>query len=194
MKKLALIAIGIIFLFLLGCSSATYTPPDHTNEASEYQIIVNHPYDTVWKKLIQYAAKTFFVIDNYEKESGLIIFTFSSVNPEQFVTGGHWTYQGPEGNFSGDYVKFLRSFHNAILKGRINIAVTDLGKNRTKIEVHVRYILAVPMSQNIRETIWAFDTGHCSTKTIGNRVSGTPATRTICPTYAIEKSILAALK
>lgn len=184
----------ILILLLSACASATYVPPSHVNRTNDYQVIVYQPYDVVWKKLIQFSAKTFFSIDNYEKESGLITLSFGSSSPEEFVSGGEWKYQGMNGEFSGDYVEFLHKFYRAKLQGKMNIVVSSIDDNKTKVAVHARYVLTVPPTQNSNGDTWAFDTGNCATVRVTNPAPGTPSNRTVCPTYVAEKSIISAIK
>jgi len=199
MKRRKILLVLTMAMFTLsGCVSVPkpiYTPPEQTNNTDKYQIILDQPFDEVWKKLIQYSAKTFFSIDNYEKQSGLITLSFGSADPVQFITGGrlYWElpptvkFPTPGGYFhifDGDIVEYLRIYYDGTLDGKMNIAVTSLDKNKTKVAVHARYIFITA------NNTWVFDSGSCCTVIASGKTKGV----TICPTYLAEKSILSALK
>ena len=192
----------IIFLTfaLSSCMTASYTKPTHNNSNEKYSITVQKDFDTVWKQLIQYSASTFFAIDNYEKESGLITLSFGALKPSDFITGGHWKASSPKIKFDGDYVDYISLYANGTLTGKMNIVVTEVSKNKSTIKVNARYIFTLPaqMSQYtvVPGTTWIFDTGNCNTSVVSNSgtASGTSKARTICPTYKAENAVINALK
>jgi hypothetical protein len=190
-RNILLVCLGI---FLVGCATGTYAPPMHSADKTKYSIELDKPFDTVWQDLIQYAAGTFFAIDNYEKDSGLITLSFGSNDPAQFITGGQWTAKNLSQSYSGDYVDFLHRYHGATLEGKMNIVVMAIDENRTRVQVNARYIFSAPPVQNVPGTVWSFDTGSCGTSQVFNPVQGTGNTRTICPTYKAEEAVLSALK
>ena len=51
----------LIVVFVSGCAvTGTYTAPRHYSDPGLYTIILEKPYDQVWKDLIQHLAGTFF--------------------------------------------------------------------------------------------------------------------------------------
>ena len=66
---------------------ATYTAPtpkDYSNT-----ITVNRDFSQTWENLIGYASQTFFAIENFEKDSGLLTLSFGSGNVSRFVDCGY---------------------------------------------------------------------------------------------------------
>ena len=145
--------------------------------------------------MIQYSASTFFSIDNFEKESGLLTLTFGSSNPSQFITGGHWEATAINEHFSGDYVDFIDKYYKAELLGKINIVVTSIDETKTKVTVNVKYVFiaTVYIGNKPDSDTYSFTSGNCATIAVKKPISGTPPTRTICPTYKAENAILKAI-
>lgn len=183
-------------IFLISCGTATYIPPKFDNKIENFSRIVNMSFDKTWEALINYSASTFYGIENFEKDSGLLTLSFGSSNPSEYITGGLWEFIWMNNKFSGDYVDYIDQYHRAELTGKMNIVVSEVDKSHTKIMVSARYVFAATiMSGNQRgTTTWAFDSGKCGTITLANPTKGTGNTRTICPTYKAEKEILDAIE
>lgn len=152
----------------MGWSTADYNQPPARHVGSE--IVVKKPFSQVWDKLVKGLAKSFYVINNIEKESRIINISFSSNSPENYINCGRTirTYeQGMErkryeynvaasSNFkvargkAGQFGQFLvTKYVNRItsLEGRVNIYVAPgQEKVRTQISVNTRYILTVDVS------------------------------------------------
>ena len=148
-------------------STFNYTKPSdkrHTNE-----IIVNKPFETVWSGLIKQLSKSFFVVNNVEKESRIINVSFSSDTPENFIDCGItdrtfergeekqvYRYSAaadsafklgrkPQNNANNiaivDYIQ-----RQTDLAGRINIYVAPTSDNDTEVSVNTKYILTIKVS------------------------------------------------
>jgi hypothetical protein len=193
MKITKLLGICFSVLLIVGCISATYMKPNHVDKKENYVTIVQKDYDQVWKQLIEYSATTFFSIDNYEKDSGLITLSFGSSKPSEFITGGQWETTGSV-NFNGDYVDYLTIYRNGRLNGKMNIVISKISENETRVTVNARYIFSTPSSQQVRSLVWSFDTGNCGKVRVANPAMGTEPFRTMCPTYKAEKAIINAVK
>lgn len=154
-----------------GVSKIDYKAPPTTKVNNE--IIVNKPYSQVWDKLVKELSKSFYVINNIDKESRVINLSFSANKPSQYADCGstHRTYvQGdkievydfetadssefkvatpkqPNKNYSY-YVKINR---NAMLEGRanINIAPAEKDSNSTVITVNTRYIWTLKVNGQV---------------------------------------------
>jgi hypothetical protein len=145
-------------------------------------------FDETWQWLIEYAAASFFAIENYEKESGLMILSFGSIQPSQFVDGGFWKSSGLGTKFEGNYVDYLAQHRGGSLNGKMNIVVIELAEDKTRVSVNARYTFTCPPDT------WVFASGGNATVKIESKVSGTSDTRTLVPTHIAEKSILDALE
>jgi|JYMV01.1.fsa_nt_gi hypothetical protein len=180
------ISIIFILIFISGCGTANYVKPTHADKKEKYNLTINKDFDQVWKQLIRYSASTFFAIDNYEKDSGLITLSFGASKPSDFITGGHWEMKFR--NFYGEYVDYMTKFGDHKFSGYMNIVVSKISDTSTSVMVNARYIFSGAGNK------WSFDTGNCDTITVYNSVSGIPPNRTICPTYKAENSIINALR
>jgi hypothetical protein len=195
--------ISILALVLVSCVSvkATYKPPVMDNSGNKYSKIINKTFDEVWDALIDYSASTFFGIENFEKESGLLTLSFGASNPQEYITGGYWktdiTYGVKELHFEGDYVEYLTRYHNGSLTGKMNIVVKNIDNSNTQVIVNARYVFSSNVTDaegRNHRNIWSFNTGSCQEVVITHATKGTPPTRTICPTYEAENAIINALE
>ena len=187
MKKGYLTVVVLLSIILVGCTvgTATYVQPIVTSSTEQYSMVISDEFDNVWMKLIEYAGSTFFTIDNYEKDSGLVTLSFGAANPSEFITGGHW--KTSISNFDGDYVDYLTLYYNGKLTGRMNIVVLKISEEETRVNVNARYIFS---SQH---DTWAFNTGSYDTIMVTNPAAGTEPQRTLCPTHKAEEAVLNAL-
>ncbi|PJA96227.1 MAG: hypothetical protein CO129_07620 [Ignavibacteriales bacterium CG_4_9_14_3_um_filter_34_10] len=205
MKKQFYIYISFIVLSLLlsSCisSKSIYKPPSQENLQNKYIKEFNRPYNEIWDALINYSASTFFGIDNFEKESGLLTLSFGASNPQDYITGGYWktdiVYGVNELHFEGDYVEYLSLYQNGSLVGKMNIVVKKIDDNNTRVVVNARYVFstnATDANGRSYNNTWNFNTGGCSEIMVSNASKGTQPTRTLCPTYKAENAILSALE
>jgi len=193
----------LILFYLMGCSfSAIYKPPEQSDSMLNYSKIINKNFDETWASLIDYSASTFFGIENFEKESGLITLNFGASNPEEYITGGYWKYDYQWGanqlHFEGDYVEYSSIYLNGVLIGKMNIVVKEVDSSHTKVTVNAKYIFSADVLNENRvrtaTNTWSFESGNCDELAIINPSKGTPPTRIICPTYKAEEAILDALE
>ena len=150
-----------VFLSLTGCATSTlnyYEPPvgDIQNTVQ-----INEDFEIVWDRLVKNLASDFFVINNIEKNSKIINVSFSSNNPENFVTCGNTfrTFKNARGEANYNYDPAQSTnytmtdnngmvFHcrrNAKLNGRVNIYVSPNDKG-TLVNVNSKYILDVSLN------------------------------------------------
>lgn len=205
MKKLMyLLTIFVLTTILFqGCVSvsAAYTPPIEENTLNKYSKIIDKNFDEVWESLINYSASTFFGIENFEKESGLLTLSFGASNPEEFITGGYWEtdvgYGRNQFHFEGDYVEYLSVYQNGTLNGKMNIFVKKINESSSQVVINARYVFSsggVDANGRTYKNIWSFNTGSCQEIRVLNSVQGLPPTRKLCPTYKVENAILRALE
>lgn len=162
----------IIFLLFFAALSGCVTQGKNTTQYNKNERVniinektVNAPYSKVWDILVRDLAKSFYVINNIDKESRIVNVSFNSTEPADFVDCGRTIRTYSEGKNVERYeydvagkstFKFstLRqehpSFYNyAVLKresdleGRANIYVAPLDSdpNKTTVSVNTRYIL-----------------------------------------------------
>jgi hypothetical protein len=131
------------------------------------EIIVSKPYTQVWDIMVKEIAKSYFVINNIDKESRIINLSFSTNSPSDYVDCGktHRTYivgdktevydydtagsaifkvaaQRQEHPSFRNYAVFRRE---AFLEGRSNIYIAPSEKDNssTIVTVNSRFILTI---------------------------------------------------
>lgn len=161
-------AILVALWVLVGCatqgtSTVNYTPPNVSSVANER--MVERPHGQVWDELVGQLSKSFFVINNIEKESRIINISFNSNTPAEFVDCGRTrrTYTQGEKVEVFDYAVADKSFfkhasarqeHPAFanysfvrreptLEGRTNIYVAPRTGGGTVVSVNTRYVLSI---------------------------------------------------
>jgi uncharacterized protein YceK len=156
------ILISLVMLVMAGCASEyNYTPPTKT-AALNNSIVVDKSKDEVWKEIVPALGKTFFVINNLDKESGLINISYSG-DPEKYVDcgrihslvsnlAGERTYNFPASKAHQQYELLNNTvLWNIVRKmdldGRMNIIVEELGPKQTKITANARYVLTRSVTQ-----------------------------------------------
>lgn len=150
-----------------GVSTLKYTDNLPSQVQVKNESIVSKSYSQVWDALVKELSKSFYVINNIDKESRIINLSFSSSSPVDYVDCGksHRTYkegektetyeyevaassqykvateQQPDPNFSYYYI--IR--REVSLEGRSNIYIApdDKNTNNTNVTVNTRYILTI---------------------------------------------------
>ena len=131
------------------------------------EITVSKPYSEVWDGLVKELSKSFYVINNIDKESRIINLSFSSSSPSDFVDCGksYRTYKQGDKletynyNVAGSakfkvatekqehpsFVNYVLINRKPNLEGRSNIYIApeEHDKTRTSITVNTRYIVSV---------------------------------------------------
>lgn len=201
-------------VLLSGCVSGAITRTQATRpERGTNSVIVQGTRDEVWARAIPVLGKTFFIINNIDKQSGLINVSYSG-DPERYVDGGMITsyVTGPRGEFRSTFPASRGSWvYNAITKlsngmdvystvyrtltldGRANIILEEAPSKQTKITVNIRYIMTKSgVIRTMTEPPSNF-TGTASMSTGGELVF--PGERdTYYPTGVLEQEILQAFK
>lgn len=165
-----------ICLLISGCATQgvnTYEHKDPQPIKVKNEIIINKPYGQVWDMLVRDLSKSFYVINNIDKESRIINLSFVSNVPADYVDCGstHRTYKQGDKLEVFDYVSAETSRYKAAtdiqpnknfsyyyiidrntkLEGRSNIyiAPSDNDKNGTIITVNTRYVLDILARGNV---------------------------------------------
>jgi hypothetical protein len=163
-----LIAIALSAAVAAGCatpgtSNIGYLPPENPTKMSN-EVVVDKPFESVWDALVRDLAKSFYVINNIEKQSRLINVSFSTDAPETYVDCGTTTRTYARGDENQTYkYNVASSFtykvaartgnlnqfpvtrnisRRTVLEGRANIYVAPEGQG-TRVSVNARYILSV---------------------------------------------------
>lgn len=186
MNNLKVVTIILSFMtILVGCATQATSTAKHikpTERKNQNEIVVNKPFETVWSELIRQLSKSFYVINNVEKESRLINVSFSTDTPENYIDCGTTERTFKKGSVLEAYVydtaadssyKNGRKPNNSAnitvvdyiqrqtdLSGRINIFVAPVSDNKTEVNVNTKYVFTVKVNGqsqgiNVYETIVA---------------------------------------
>ena len=172
MRKTKLIVVTSLYLFLVGCAGKTatnsidYVEPIAINV--DNQVVVSSNYDQTWSDLVAEMSKSFYVINNIDKESRLINISFSinnnisdfidcGISNRSFVLGDmneNTTYETADKSvfFTASTVNsappnttYFKVFRSPSLEGRANVYVAPKG-DQTVVSVNTRYIWNVEIS------------------------------------------------
>ncbi|MCB0218781.1 MAG: hypothetical protein KDH09_03730 [Chrysiogenetes bacterium] len=180
--------------------SARYTPPSEFSRLPT-EIVVHADYDTAWTALIRHVSETFFSIEHFEKDSGLIVLSFAADKPSVYVDCGNYSAARLPFNpsdYSGAYADYATQFMGARLSGRLNINVNRISDDKTGIRVIARYIFGPMQREDFlsaatgQRPSFAFDTGQSDTKLVTD-TRGSLSARSCRPTHVAEYSILEAV-
>ena len=176
------ISVGLALL-VAACTQYRYDLPFETRPYENSRTL-NESYDDAWRSVIDHLSATSFAIDNFEKDSGLITFSFSQSNISLYVNCGGLKQIG----FNGSYADFLKHTAKGTLSGKVNISVREISENKTTVRVNARYVLSAFSQnyfdpQNPTQFIWAFNSGGF------DEINGFRCQ----PTYILENSILDAV-
>jgi hypothetical protein len=148
-----------------GQSTFKITPPEPVEISNE--MIFDREFDTVWDELVRQLSRSFFVINNIDKESRLINVSFSVETPEDYIDCGtscrtydrgteHISYEYPVASSNTYKWTGKRGAYNHLpitrhvrrqtsLDGRVNIYVAPEGDG-TLVSVNSKYILTISIS------------------------------------------------
>lgn len=183
MKKVCYLAVALSVV-MMGCGVKypEYQPPTPLSYNAENVKTINKNFEQTWTALIDYASSSFFAIDNFEKDSGLMTLNFGSNDPAKFVDCG--TVHSVAVKYDGPFIEGVQSYGSVILEGRMNLFVKSIAPNVTSVKIKARYVLTA--QEPGAKQIWAFDTGGSDAKKMGGI-----QTNVVCrPTNYAEEEIL----
>ena len=158
MKKLMFTSL-ILFILVVGCAGRFEYRPPNSIAPQKNSVEINKSKDEVWKIIVPALGKNFFVINNLDKESGIINISYSG-DPEKYVDCGyiesyvknargertyyfpassaHQTYEVMDMKQSGGLFFIDRKMN---LEGRMNLIVEEIAPNKTLVTANTKYIL-----------------------------------------------------
>ena len=131
-----------------------YTPP-LTTPSTDNTTTIDVSKDELWNKIIPRLGKQFFVINNLDKDSGLINISYSG-DPTRYIDCGHiysyvknargernYSFSAASPNESYEIMMGNLIFVNRkmSLEGRINVILESLQANKTRVTANTRYVL-----------------------------------------------------
>ena len=176
-------------------TSAHYAPPE-TAPPWANEIVLNATYDQVWEALIDHASSTFFAIDTFERDSGLMTLSFGASDVDRFIDCGYIAiWQGNSGTlFDGPYLEYIQGNFDNRLQGQMNIVVRPRGGFQTEVRVNARYVYTVTADSwtGSRPMVFSFDSNGTDTVAVDPRaqLGGSASQRTCQPTSVAENSVI----
>ena len=160
-----------------------YTPPGSGTSATNFRV-VDRPFEDVWNSAIPKIGKTFFVINNLDKASGLINVSYAG-DPEKYLDCGRAIFdvEGPQGKrhfeFPGavQHASYLTTApipgnlfgrqqlvpieRNMSLDGRVNLVFEKIDSAHTRVTATTRYVVTRTLSilQSSRTDSISFTSG-----------------------------------
>lgn len=163
--KYRVLVLFVGMCFFAGCakngtSTFKYTPPKEYK--IENEVLIDKGYSVVWDELVRELSKSFFTINNIDKNSRIINVSFYANNPGRYVDCGHSYRSTSRGDEHREYDYEVASSSNYVLEdrgldyfedeihvdrrtsleGKMNIYLAPEGENKTLLSVNVRYILS----------------------------------------------------
>lgn len=134
-----------------------YEPPAGPASVNN-KALVAAGYDRTWTALIDYVSQSSFSIQNFEKDSGLMVLGFAPDSIDQYVDCGSWT----KGGLLGQTVPYVsRKDARLSLRGsKMNIRVREVSPGQTNIQVTAVYQL-----RDKYKNYWEFTSNQPSTIT-----------------------------
>lgn len=195
---------SLTIVVLAGCATApkmSYTPPTPAQHSNS--IVMPYGYDAAWKKLVAAASQTFYSIENYEKDSGLMTLSFGSTDISGLVDCGVMATNGKAEN----YISRSQNTGDSTIKlnGKMNLLVQPVSERSTRVTVNARYILNIHSQGNVynawtgqnqyysSNNTWSFDSNSPGTITVQNPAQGISPRRTCQATGKAENDVINAI-
>lgn len=160
MKKIFVLVMVWCCSVIIGCSSKINSICSQPNEYPESTTrIFDAPYDKVWKAAVDSIGKSFFVLENIEKDSGIMSLSFSSKNPSDFIDCGTTFESGKlhgkdysltYDNTDTQLIKWItindipiQGNRTLNLNGKSNIIINKISSNKTSVSINTRYVVSL---------------------------------------------------
>ena len=173
----------LVAVALAGCAGKVdYFKPGVVMATSGNFKTLNKSKDDVWKNAVPELGKQFFVINNIDKDSGLIDISYSG-DPEKYVDCGRvvsfvknahgeriYDFAGSKASQQYEIMVSPHLFNIARqmkLDGRMNLVFEEVEQGKTRVSANTRYVVerkfvVVPISNGIPQSMAdsvSFNTG-----------------------------------
>ncbi len=139
---------------ILGCGTVRYDGPSAEVKPDSNSVTVDEPFEQVWSHAIPQIGKSFFVINNLDKSSGILSISYSG-DPESYIDCGsiHSEIGANRADFSAakaqqrymapvaGRIAVADTDRRMALEGRVNIIFEKISPTLTRITVNTRYIV-----------------------------------------------------
>jgi hypothetical protein len=160
-KMMAMAVLATMIALGAGCAAkidSTFTQPEELK--IDNSRVYNESYDKVWKAVVDSVGQSFFILENIEKDSGIMSISFVSKEPNKYIDCGNITDFGSvygkkyEISYAGAAPLVTRKIVSQTgvafdviraveVGGKANITVNKLGEKTTKVTVTTRYIVRI---------------------------------------------------
>ena len=177
-----------------------YVPPKIDDTNFKNSVITKKNFDETWTSMIDFVNDSFFIIENLEKDSGLLTLSFGSKEVEKFIDCGDFEYTlfftGEE--FKGSYIDYAKSGLLAVLEAKMNINIEKIDNQSTKIRLNTKYTYSTQHAlgyydPKLNQT-YSFESDGYQTIDVINPIKGSIPTRTCKSTNFAENTIFNLLK
>ncbi|KGH27878.1 hypothetical protein [Comamonas testosteroni] len=173
----------LVAVALAGCAGKVdYFKPGAVMTTSGNSKTLNKSKDDVWKTAVPELGKQFFVINNIDKDSGLINISYSG-DPEKYVDCGRvvsfvknshgeriYDFAGSKASQQYEIMVSPHLFNisrQMNLDGRMNLVFEEVEQGKTRVSANTRYVVerkfvVVPISNGIPQSMAdsvSFNTG-----------------------------------
>ncbi len=187
----------VILMFLSSCAVTNvgkYVPPNTENTTFTNSVISNKNFDDTWTSVIDFISGSFFNIENFEKDSGLLTLSFGSREAENFIDCGDFEASLANGEeFKGPYTEYALTSLYAVLQAKMNINIRKVDNESTKIRINTNYVFTTEPGTRFQHT-YNFVSGGYKKIKVRNAIAGTIPTRTCKSTNFAENAILNVIK
>ncbi|MBU4320233.1 MAG: hypothetical protein KJ739_04005 [Nitrospinae bacterium] len=159
MNQVTKVMVVLFLTVLVGCAGKfEYTRPTSPPTLNN-SVVITKSKDELWKIIVPMLGKQFFVINNLDKDSGIINISYSG-DPEKYVdcgwinsyvknARGERTYSFPASKAYQEYEVMdlehgggLLFFNRKMsLEGRMNIIVEEMDGTKSRVTANTKYIL-----------------------------------------------------
>jgi len=152
----------VAVLVSVGCGTQQYNAPSASVvKPDANSVTINKPFEQVWSHTIPQIGKSFFVINNIDKSSGILNISYNG-DPQTYVDCGtfhskvgsqeqdtpvaaaHAQWTGPSGG-----ILPARYSQTVTLDGRMNIVFERLSDTQTKVTVNSRYVITYNVTKQV---------------------------------------------
>ncbi|MCH7535894.1 MAG: hypothetical protein IH948_09180 [Bacteroidetes bacterium] len=146
------------------------------------QITINKTFNETWEDMVEFISTSYFGIDAFEKESGLLTLSFGEENPGRYIDCGE--IHGP--NYSGPLTNAANTIPvtSHVLEGRMNVFLHSESPNVTTVRVTARYVYTIQDAQ-FRQ-IWAFNSNTSDTKSLNQAQGVTCVSKQVAENELLE--------
>ncbi len=187
-----LVLTNLVLLALGGLATESHASPAKEHNKKHLSATVNKSYDTTWEAMFRHASASFFVLEDFDKSSGLIILSFGASNAHQYIDCGRMNKNSAELKYKGPYTSFLEQYAGAKLRGKMSIVITELLPKKTGIRINGKYEFASKLTE---PALLTFDSGYSATISVSKEQAetGIIETKTCHSTNKAENNLMQAI-